>query len=67
MAQDAWREDAAASSSVQSDAQQSGDASEALHMGDATKEQSAAPATQGRRYPFKVIMVAVHASQRLVP
>lgn len=66
MAQDAWREDAAASVSVQSVAQQSGDASEALHMGDVMKEQTAAPAAQGRQYPFTVVLVAMHASKRLM-
>ena len=48
MAQDAWREDTAASTAVQLEAQQSGDAIEALHMGDAMREQNAVPARQGR-------------------
>lgn len=50
MAQDANEADAVASASLQLEAQQSGDASEALHTTDPLREPSAAPAIQGTHF-----------------
>lgn len=62
MVQDARKEDTVASASLQLEAQQSGDASEALHTTDPLREPRAAPAIQGTQVLLR--LVALHTCER---